>query len=68
MSFELTKKDIGDIKQKTYGGKLLINLNDSAGHVDFSSQVTAALRVTDRRFVIADYVSDVSARIETVLR
>lgn len=55
---------VSSIVEKEY----LINLIDSPGHIDFSSEVSVASRLCDGALVLVDVVEGISSQTVVVLK
>ncbi|CAL1526751.1 unnamed protein product [Lymnaea stagnalis] len=62
------EKPVKGTSEESPTNQYLINLIDSPGHVDFSSEVTTAVRLCDGAIVVVDVVEGVCPQTQAVMR
>ncbi|KAF9526838.1 P-loop containing nucleoside triphosphate hydrolase protein [Crepidotus variabilis] len=62
------EKDAAVDHKSTEGSKFLVNIIDTPGHPNFSSEAIASLRLTDGALVTIDCVEGMCTQTETLLR
>ena len=68
LSFQCPAEETNDTGGKNGSEPYLINLIDSPGHVDFSSEVSTAVRLCDGGVVVVDVVEGVQPQTKVVLQ
>ncbi|KAH7097982.1 eukaryotic translation elongation factor 2 [Auriculariales sp. MPI-PUGE-AT-0066] len=68
MTFEVNGDCLSAIKQQTDGNQFFINLIDSPGHAEFTSEVTAALRITDGVLISIKFIGGVCLQTGNIVR
>lgn len=66
--FSMLRRSAADADAPPTRAEYLINLIDSPGHIDFSSEVSTASRLCDGALVLVDAVEGVCSQTVTVLR
>jgi ribosome assembly protein 1 len=56
------------VVRPTHEDEYLINLIDSPGHIDFSSEVSTASRLCDGALVLVDVVEGVCSQVHPIVR